>query len=320
MRLKARTSLWLCYWTKQPKQVLRTPKLLLRTPDTAPQDLDMSQAHYHMCPHSTCEHPCSQFQDLSKTSSKMSWPKGVAQKGGKCETHKSGSGSGWVGASSGGGDGDGHMDGCCALEASFHCTSASRVGRIGWHVHWGVLCLQVVNGGYGADDGFHGGSPLCVADHLHNVDWHGVWEWVEMGWWWTQWVKTTVVVGGAVPGGSCGGVGSQGVAWQLWTVVSMVAMAEGAPGVLCAWAEGWEVLRAIYDWQGWGWWSLGHYFVDMHSGLHDHGDHWTETIGFVDVHYPVKQHRCLVCGFILHWVSIHVGLPRRPLLSFGTLV
>ena len=32
---------------KQPKRVLGTPKLLLRTPDTASPGLDMSQAHYH---------------------------------------------------------------------------------------------------------------------------------------------------------------------------------------------------------------------------------------------------------------------------------
>ena len=49
-----------------------------------------------------------------------------------------------------------------------------------------------------------------------------------------QWVKTTVGVVGAVPGGLCGRVGSQAVAWQLWTVVMMVAVAESAPGVLGA--------------------------------------------------------------------------------------
>ena len=33
------------------------------------------------------------------------------------------------------------------------------------------------------DDGFHEGNPLQVVDHLNNVNQHGIWEWVKMGWW-----------------------------------------------------------------------------------------------------------------------------------------
>ena len=72
---------------------------------------------------------------------------GVARKHGKHKTHEGGCGCGWVGASSGGGNGDGHMDGCHALEVSFHGAGVSRVGGIRWCVHWEVLCLQVAHCG-----------------------------------------------------------------------------------------------------------------------------------------------------------------------------
>ena len=64
----------------------------------------------------------------------------------------------------------------------------------------------VVDGGCGSDDRLRGGNPLQMADCFDDVDWHGVWEWVEMGWWW---VKTTAAVAVTVfvPRGSCGGVG-----------------------------------------------------------------------------------------------------------------
>ena len=93
-----------------------------------------------------------------------------------------------------------------------------------------VDCQNKSNGACGTNDGFHGGNPLRMVDRLNNVDWHGVWEWVEMGWW-MQWVKMTVGVAAAVPCGSCGGVGSRGVMWWLRTVVAMVAVAERAPQV-----------------------------------------------------------------------------------------
>ena len=60
-----------------------------------------------------------------------------------------------------------------------------------------------------------------------------------------QWVKTMVGVAGTVPGGSCGGVGSQGIVWQLWMVVAMVVAAESAQGVLCAQAEGGEDSKQV---------------------------------------------------------------------------
>ena len=68
----------------------------------------------------------------------------------------------------------------------------------------------MVDGGCGTNDGFRGGNPLWMADRFDNVDWHGVQKWVEMGWWA---VKTAVGVAAAVPYGSCGRVGSRGVAW-----------------------------------------------------------------------------------------------------------
>ena len=72
------------------------------------------------------------------------------------------------------------------------------VNRGTWHV--------VVDRGCGTNDRLHGGDPLQMADHLDDVDWRGIWEWVKTGWW-TQWVKTVAGVAGAVPGGLFGGVG-----------------------------------------------------------------------------------------------------------------
>ena len=72
------------------------------------------------------------------------------------------------------------------------CRNESNGGT--WHV--------VANGGRGANNGFHGGNPLQVANCFDNVDWHGIWEWDEMGWWT---VETAVAVTAFIPGGSCGG-------------------------------------------------------------------------------------------------------------------
>ena len=68
-----------------------------------------------------------------------------------------------------------------------------------WHV--------VANGACGMNNGLHGGGPLYMVDHLDNVNWCRIWEWVEMGWW-TQWVKMRAVVVVTVPGGLYGGAGS----------------------------------------------------------------------------------------------------------------
>ena len=65
----------------------------------------------------------------------------------------------------------------------------------------------VVNGACGMNDGLCGGNPLWMADCLDNMNQHGIWEWVEMGWW-TQWVKMRAVVVVTVPGGLCGRAGS----------------------------------------------------------------------------------------------------------------
>ena len=65
-----------------------------------------------------------------------------------------------------------------------------------------------------------------------------------------QWVKKTVGVAGAVPGGSFGRVGSRGTAWQLWTVVAMVVAAEGAPGVSVVQVEYRQVMRWGYGYAG----------------------------------------------------------------------
>ena len=67
---------------------------------------------------------------------------GVAQKHGERETREGDGGCGWVGASSGGGDGEGHMGGCHVLEVSSHGAGASRVDRIGWCVHWGEMPFE----------------------------------------------------------------------------------------------------------------------------------------------------------------------------------
>ena len=39
----------------------------------------------------------------------------------------------------------------------------------------------VVDGGRGMTDGLRGGNSLRVADRFDDIDWHGVWEWVETG-------------------------------------------------------------------------------------------------------------------------------------------
>ena len=144
----------------------------------------------------------------------------------------------------------------------------------------------VANGGHGSDDGLRGGNPLRVADRLDDVNRRGIWEWVETGWW-TQWVKTTVGVAGAVPGGSCGGVGSRAVAWGLWTVVAMVAAAERAPRVSNARAEFGQVTRTVGDWRGWDYRGFGHWFLDAYGGFRVHRD-GTEADGLVDVPCPVE--------------------------------
>ena len=66
----------------------------------------------------------------------------MARKRGEHETHEDGGGCGWVGASSGGGDGDGHMDGCYALETSSRGAGVSRVDGIGWCVRWGKMPFE----------------------------------------------------------------------------------------------------------------------------------------------------------------------------------
>ena len=71
-----------------------------------------------------------------------------------------------------------------------------------WHI--------VVNGGHGSDDGLCGGNPLWVVDCLDDVSWHEV---CETRWWWVRWVKMMAAVAVTVPGGSCGGAGSQEVMW-----------------------------------------------------------------------------------------------------------
>ena len=68
----------------------------------------------------------------------------------------------------------------------------------------------VVDGGRGSDDGLCGGNPLWVVDCLDDVSWHEV---CETRWWWVQWVKMMAAVVVTVPGGSCGGAGSQEVMW-----------------------------------------------------------------------------------------------------------
>ena len=67
---------------------------------------------------------------------------GVAQKRGEHKTREGSGGCGWVGASSGGGDGEGHMGGCHVLEASSHGAGVSRVDRIGWCVRWGEMPFE----------------------------------------------------------------------------------------------------------------------------------------------------------------------------------
>ena len=66
-RQEPKAKVWQCYQRQWLKQVLMTPKQLLRPlepPTLTPDTRGVSLAHYHMCPHATCEHPCSQ----SKTS------------------------------------------------------------------------------------------------------------------------------------------------------------------------------------------------------------------------------------------------------------
>ena len=89
----------------------------------------------------------------------------------------------------------------------------------------------MVDWGRGMNDGFHGGNPLQVVNRPNGVDWRGV---CETRWWWVQWVKMAVAVMVFIPGGSCGRAGSREIAWQLGTAVTMVAVAERAPRVLCA--------------------------------------------------------------------------------------
>ena len=112
-------------------------------------------------------------------------------------------------------DGPWH-DGCCG-------TSAGGPGARTWHF--------VVNWGCGADDGFRGGDPLQVVNHLDNLNWHGLWWQIEMGWRWLQRSKGSVAVAGIGPRVSRGVTGDWEAVQWLEAMVAIVAAAEAAPRI-----------------------------------------------------------------------------------------
>ena len=131
---KAEGKMTLCgYATGQTtKRSPKDPWTTARTLDTTSPDLDMSQAHYHMCPPSTCECPHLQSKTSLKhplkppeTSSKMNCPKGsrsVAWKHSEHTTHEGGCGSS-----------DGiHMDGCRRWDAGEHEAGVGGAGVLEW--------------------------------------------------------------------------------------------------------------------------------------------------------------------------------------------